>query len=189
MTSDPAALDYLNVLKKAFAVATRPENIFVLLFGAAVVFLGSCFSAFLLAGPLGVGYAHACSKMVQGKRVEFDDIFWRGFERWWSAIPAGIILGLATFVLSIILVPAYFSLLFSAVVYCTIALTPEPISGFRAIDKVWRIVRANPAPMAIMGLIFAVISGVLTLTVVGIVLVVALGFLIAVFIHAQYLRD
>lgn len=190
MTRDQASLDYAKVVKKAFYVGTRPQNIFVILFGASVVLLGSLFSFFILAGPLAVGYAHACARMAQGHRVEFDDVIWRGFERIWPAIPSGFLLSIGISVFSIPIVPAYFLLLFASLVYCSIALDPEPGTGIEPIEKVWAQIRAQPVPMVVMGLIVAVICGLLTLTlsVVGVVLVVAFTFLVSVVLYEQYFQ-
>ena len=183
----PMALDYRDILQRSFIVATRQENLFVLFFGAAVVLLGSIFSAFLLAGPLGVGYAHTCWKMVQGQRAELDDIFWRGFDRFVPALTAGFFLGLATFLLCyLLIVPGLFAILFSATVYSAIALDREQVTGFKAIIKVKDLFLANPAPIAIMWVVAAIIGGLLTLTIIGAIVSFAFFFLVSVMIYMHY---
>lgn len=186
MSTIPGDLDYTHLIKRAFSVAIRPENLFVLLFGAAVVALGSLFSGALLAGPLGVGYIDACRKMVEGKKAEMDDIIWRGFDRWWAALSAGVVLGLLTAALSMVLVvPGMFALLFSGLVYGVIAFDAKEPTGMEAIQRVWSMVLARPAPFVIMGLIASAIGSVLTLTVVGTVVMVAFFYLLSVLIYIQ----
>ena len=189
MTPEPADLDYANVVKRAFGVATQPQNLFVLFFGAAIVGLGGLFSAFILAGPLGVGYADACAKMVRGQRAELDDIFWRGFERLWPSMVAGFLLMLATAALSFMLViPGMVVLLFSALVFTSLALDREPRGGIEAIQRVWALFIERPAPLLIMWLIASLIGALLSLTVVGVVVMLAFFFLVSVFVYLHYFR-
>lgn len=190
MTRDPADLDYANVVKRAFTVATRPQNLLVLFFGAAIVVLGGIASLFLLAGPLGVGYADACAKMARGQKTELDDIFWRGFERLWPAMVAGFILGICTFVLTFVLVvPGLFAFLFSSLVLTSIALDVEERDGLQAIQRIWNLVLKNPAPIVIMWLISSLIGAVLSFTVIGTVVMVAFFFLVSVYIYVHYLGE
>lgn len=187
MTRDPADLDYANVVKRAFTVATRPQNLLVLVFGAAVVVLGGTASLFVLAGPLAVGYADACAKMARGQRTELDDIFWRGFERLWPAMAAGFILGLATFALTFMLViPGMFALQFSALVCTCIALDREERGGLEAIQRVWEKVRENPSPIVMMWLIASLIGTVLSLTIIGTVVMVAFFFLVSIYVYVHF---
>lgn len=187
MTRDPADLDYANVVKRSFLVATRPENLLVLFFGGAIVVLGSLFSGFLLAGPLGVGYAHACAKMARGQRAELDDVFWRGFERLWPSVVAGFVLGLSTTALCFVLVvPGFFALLFSAVVFTSLALDKEERGGLETIQRVWELVRARPAPLVIMALIASLIGTLLTFTIIGSVVMVAFFFLVALYVYLHF---
>lgn len=187
MTRDPADLDYANVVKRSFTIAVRPENLLVLFFGGAIVLLGSVFSGFLLAGPLGVGYAHACAKMARGQRAELDDVFWRGFERLLPSVVAGFVLGLSTTALLFMLfIPGLFGLLFSAVVFTAIALDKEPKGGFETIQRVWELVVAKPAPLVIMALIASLIGGLLVATVVAIPAAVAFFFLVAIYVYLHF---
>ena len=166
---------------------TRPQNVLVLLFGAAVVVLGSVASGFLLTGPLGVGYAHVAAKMLQGQRAELDDVFWRGFDRFRSSIPAGFVLGLATTALTFVLfVPGLFGLLFSALVFSALALDAEEHRGFASIHRVIALVRSVPTPLITMALIASLIGVLLSLTVVGTVVMVAFFFLVAVSVYHHY---
>ena len=54
-----------------------------------------------------------------------------------------------------------------------------------AIQRVWSMVLARPAPFVIMGLIASAIGSVLTLTVVGTVVMVAFFYLLSVLIYIQ----
>lgn len=190
MTRDPADLDYRDVLKRTFTIGTRPQNLFVLLGGAAVVLFGSIFSGFLLAGPLGVGYADACGRMARGRRAELDDIFWRGIDRPWPAILAGFPLGILTFVLSFVLVvPGLLALLFSALVFSTIAFDKEERSGFDAIQRAWNLVMSQSAPIIIMWLVAAFLGGLMSMTVIGVVPMVGFLYLVSFFVYVHYFGD
>jgi hypothetical protein len=190
MTNARADLDYVGVLRRAFDVGTKVDNLLVLFLGAAIVVLGGLFSAFILAGPLGVGYADACGKMARGQKPELDDIFWRGFERFWPSVVAGLITMLAAAALFFALfIPGTLALYFGAVVFCVLAFDPEARSGVEAIQRVWGLVVERPGPLAIMGLILGILGALLSLTVIGSVIMVALVFLTAVFTYAHYFAE
>lgn len=196
MNREPADLDYANVIKRSLLVATRPENLLVLFFGAALVVLGATFSFFVLAGPLAVGYAEACAKMTQGRRVELDDLVWRGLERIQPSIIAGLILSLAiTAGLFILVIPGMLVLLFAGMVYSAIALDDEPGGPFDAIQRIWNLVSRRPVPLVIMGLISALIGGVLNLAgyltsgiILGLTATATVGFFFVVssFVYQHY---
>lgn len=190
MSRAVAELDYAGVVKRAFRIATRPQNLLVLFLGAAIVVLGSIFSAFLLAGPLGVGYADACVRMARGKRAELDDIFWRGFERLKPAVVAGIILGPATMVASfVLLVPGPVMLALSGLAYLRLATSDEELSGIEVLKHTQTFVLNHPKELAIMALIVAVVGAVLCLTVVGSVVAVAFTYLAATLTYAHYFPE
>lgn len=188
MSGKPAELNSIAVIKRAFGVAIRPENLLVLLLGAAIVALGSLFSAFVLAGPLGVGYADACVKMVRGRRAELDDIFWRGFDRLKPAFFAGIILGPATTAaMFVLLVPGLMVLGISALVYLRLATSDdETLTGFGVLKEIRGLLEAHGAALAVTGLVLALIGAVLSLTVVGSVVAVGFIYLAATFVFAHY---
>lgn len=190
MTRTIADLDYANVVKRAFRVATTPQNLLVLFFGAAIVALGSFFSFFILAGPLGVGYVDACARMARGQRAELDDVIWRGFERLGPAVTSGFLLGaITTALLFVLLVPGLMAMQFAGLVYARLAFDRRDLTGMQALSETWAFALDHRGPLLIMGLIGGLIGGVLSLTVIGSVVAVAFCFLISVFTYAHYFAD
>lgn len=187
MKREPPDLDYANVVKRSLLVVLRPENLFVLLFGAAIVVLGGIFSGLLLAGPLGVGYANVCARMIRGRRADLDDVFWRGFERLGPSVVAGVILMLATsFLLFILVVPGLLSLLFAALVFSSIALDRAPRSGLSAIQRAWSLVLERPVPLVLMGLIASLVGSLATVLVVAALALVSLPLGVSVLAYFGY---
>ncbi len=187
MTRESSDLDYANVLKRAASVLIQPKNALVLYLGGAMVLLGSLASGFLLAGPLGVGYADACSKLAHGGRADLDDVIWRGFERLGPAVVAGFILSAAVAAgMFMLILPGMMALLFAALTFTALARDQDGRGGLETLQRLGRFAVARPVPLVLMSLLPSLIGIAFALTGIGAVVTIALTFVVATFVHDHY---
>lgn len=154
--------DYLSILKHTARATTRGNNPLVLLVGAAALLVGSAASLGILFGPLAVGLAKVASEVAEGRPATWEQLG-HGFDRFVpSLIAGGLYLLAVTIGFALLVLPGIVAGIALGFAFFVLARDPNS-TGFGALMRSARWVRANLAPTVVWAVVSLAIVGVTSL--------------------------
>ncbi len=175
--------DFGALIKRSFELSVEKDNLVVLLVGALALSIGSLVTLGILGGPLALGLAITCRKMVRGETATMDDL-WLGFKSFGPSFVAMLLVCLAILVGTLLcLVPG----LAAAFLFCFTfqAMANGTESAVDAMKESLALVKENISPSLVFMVVLLVVNVVLGFVpFLGSIAGVAFsGILAAVFYH------
>ncbi|MCK6552713.1 hypothetical protein L6R52_43220 [Myxococcota bacterium] len=178
-----ASTDYGHLLKETFHRFFRTENVVPLLLGFVVMMLLGLVTLGITLPALAVGYSRILLAVARGEPARFDDL-WRGFDRFGTALVAGVLFALAVAIGSIVIVGGVIAAFFFTFVFMLIAERPS-LGAVDALTESASLVKANLADVLVAWVLSLVLTSVLSPTIIGSVLG---GAFAALFTALVYVR-
>ena len=185
MQNSTGSTDYGELFKGTFDVATRTENLLPLVLDALIVCtLGACTLGVTLP-PLLNGYTEMAMKALRGEPVKVGDSF-KGFERFGPSFVLGLLILVALVVGSIIPVVGTLAVALVCTYAFCIQVERPGVGAVDAIRGSFDLVRAHPVDTLVVFGASAGIGILLSATVIGGVLALAMGTLLTAALYRRF---
>jgi uncharacterized membrane protein len=129
-----------ELIKKSWEVVKSDWMFYIV--GFILVYIASMFTGGILAGPCIVGFIMGTNKKMKGEQVGIGDIFSLGFTKFVPSLIALIVMWIAIFIGSILLIiPGMLAAFFLSLAFFVLA--DKEIDGIGALKESFALVKAN----------------------------------------------